>query len=183
MHLHPPDLLAFVDTRPASPTPTSLADLVMDAVRDACARLGVEHARVRVEVPQLTVLVDPAQFTRVLYNLIVNGAQAMRQPGEIVVRAFQYEDRIGIEVIDSGTGLSPAARARLFEPFYSTKTSGVGLGLAFVKRVVVRHHGEVRLEPAPSGGTIAIIELPALPDVARPISRPALGWATRRRAS
>jgi signal transduction histidine kinase len=71
--------------------------------------------------------------------------------------------RVEIEVADSGPGLDPEVRERVFEPFFSTKTAGSGLGLALVKKIAEDHGGGVRLDSEPGAGTRAILWLPAHP--------------------
>jgi len=94
---------------------------------------------------------------------VENALQAVGEDGSIRVRLRSAEDgrRAEIEIEDSGTGIDPAVKDRLFEPFFSTKTSGSGLGLALVKRIAEDHGGGVSLETAPGRGTRAVLWLPA----------------------
>jgi signal transduction histidine kinase len=136
-----------------------VADAVaMARTRPACARIAL-----RVDVPDIAVRADRAHLTRTLFNLILNGAQAMSAAGEISIRASVTGDRWQVEVADQGPGLSSEARARLFEPFFSTKSQGVGLGLAFAKRVVLLQGGTIELRCPPGGGTTAVLNLPIEP--------------------
>jgi signal transduction histidine kinase len=93
-------------------------------------------------------------------------------------------DRVEIAVADSGPGLDPEVRDRIFEPFFSTKTAGSGLGLALVKKIAEDHGGGVRLESEPGAGTRAILWLPAqtrTEDATAPASEAAEAATTRER--
>jgi len=96
-------------------------------------------------------------------EMIDSALQAVGEEGTIQVRLRSAEDgrRAVIEIEDSGAGVDSSVKDRLFEPFFSTKTSGSGLGLALVKRIAEDHGGGVALEPAPRRGTRAILWLPA----------------------
>ena len=76
------------------------------------------------------------------------------------MKASVSEGSAAIEVTDSGPGLAPEAQAKLFTPFFTTRPRGIGLGLAFVKKVVDRHGGSVRVENRGGKGVAARIELP-----------------------
>jgi signal transduction histidine kinase len=104
--------------------------------------------------------VDPEQFQQVVVNVLLNAIQASPRGGRVSVRYRRDEDRGVIEVTDQGPGVPPEAAARLFEPFFTTKERGSGLGLAISQRIVSAHGGEIRLEPAPGGGTRVEIGLP-----------------------
>jgi signal transduction histidine kinase len=104
---------------------------------------------------------DRRLFERAVVNLLENALQAVGDSGRITVRLRRVEGgRLQIEVEDSGPGVVPEIRDRVFEPFFSTKTSGSGLGLALVKRIAEDHGGGVSLEDAPGGGTRAVLWLP-----------------------
>jgi signal transduction histidine kinase len=101
---------------------------------------------------------DRARFSRVLYKLFQNAITAMLGQGKVWVRAQQYPDVIVVEIQDSGNGPSNAVRDSLFEPFVTTKRSGLGLGLTFCQEVVRRHGGSIELaESSTSGATFRIV--------------------------
>jgi signal transduction histidine kinase len=94
-----------------------------------------------------------------MWNLLRNAAEAA--PGEpIVVEARSEGAQAVVRVRDRGPGIAPDYRARMFEPFFSTKEGGTGLGLATVHRIVEAHHGVIEIDSAPSGGTTVSIRLP-----------------------
>jgi signal transduction histidine kinase len=109
------------------------------------------------------IRVDRRLIERALVNLLENALQAVGDAGSIRVSLRPRDDgrRVEIEVRDSGPGVSPEVRNRIFEPFFSTKTSGSGLGLALVKKIAEDHGGGVTLESAPGEPTCARLWLPA----------------------
>lgn len=107
------------------------------------------------------VTVDPGQFQQVFYNLIRNAYQAL--PGEngritLCTRFNDYEYVISIE--DNGTGISPDHMGAIFEPYRTTKSSGSGLGLLIVRRIIREHGGEIEILSDPDEGTSILIHLP-----------------------
>jgi signal transduction histidine kinase len=97
---------------------------------------------------------------RALLNLVENALQAVGERGTITVHVRPGPGRVELEVEDSGPGLEPEARDRIFEPSFSTKTSGSGLGLALVKKIAEDHGGGVSLTSAPGTPTRAVLWLP-----------------------
>jgi hypothetical protein len=115
--------------------------------------------------PDLPIVqADPDQMKRVVVNLIDNAAEALEQSlrKEIWVRSMLAPDRDVVEITieDSGPGITPEAKERLFLPYFSTKRSGTGLGLAIVNRIIAEHHGAIRVEENFPTGTKFVIELP-----------------------
>jgi signal transduction histidine kinase len=142
--------------------PQDPAALLADVVRPYQAALpqGVTLALECAAAPG--VLADRRLLERAIVNLLENALQAAGQGGRIAVRLrCPALERVEIEVADSGPGLDPEVRDRVFEPFFSTKTAGSGLGLALVKKIAEDHGGGVRLDSEPGAGTRAILWLPA----------------------
>jgi signal transduction histidine kinase len=96
---------------------------------------------------------------------------------EIVARPWSGPSSLRIEVADSGPGIEPAHREKVFTPYFSTKPRGTGLGLAIVQRIVVEHHGSIRVGDNVGGGARFIIEIPGeqTPGEARADARLATG--------
>ena len=99
---------------------------------------------------------------RVLMNLIDNAREAIEGTGEIVVRTrFDKSANTAVlEVSDTGRGIPPEDKAKLFEPYFSRKKSGTGLGLAIVTNIVSDHNGYIKVRDNEPKGTTFIIELP-----------------------
>jgi two-component system nitrogen regulation sensor histidine kinase NtrY len=109
------------------------------------------------------VRVDPEQMKRVMINLIDNAIEAMGRQGMIVIETARdvSNSLVRIVVADTGPGIPPAERDKLFLPYYSTKGRGSGLGLAIVRRIVAEHGGSIDVTDNVPSGTRFIIELPA----------------------
>jgi signal transduction histidine kinase len=117
------------------------------------------------------VLIEKAQFTRLLMNLVLNASEAMPQGGPIrirlapVTRTGKRRERcrfVLLEVIDKGAGMDEATRERVFEPYFTTKPKGTGLGLAVVRQIMDRAGGTVRVLSDPDRGTTMQMFFPAI---------------------
>ncbi|MCP3978948.1 MAG: HAMP domain-containing protein [bacterium] len=126
---------------------------------------GLEDVEWDVRVPPDLgpVKLDPEQMRRVLINLIDNAVSAMDGKGRLSISAERHagEGLLRVEVADSGPGIPPGDRDKMFSPYFSTKKRGTGLGLAIVHRVVTDHHGKIRVEDNRPGGANFVIEIPA----------------------
>jgi PAS domain S-box-containing protein len=114
-------------------------------------------------VPQVLVApVDGQKMRQVITNLVENALDAAdRRPGAAVeVRGEAHDGRIVLEVADTGVGMTPDQRERMFLPFFTTKPTGTGLGLAIVKKIVDLHGGEIDVQSAPGRGTRVRVALP-----------------------
>ncbi len=126
-------------------------------------------ARGRIEVrreiaPDLhKVRVDPTLVRHVLTNLVSNAVDAMHGAGRLVVQAARRGDMLALSVADSGPGLGPEERKRVFEPFYTTKPKGkgTGLGLAISREIAAALHGRLEVESAPGEGSPFTLTVPA----------------------
>jgi two-component system, NtrC family, nitrogen regulation sensor histidine kinase NtrY len=106
------------------------------------------------------ISLDPDLFHRVVSNLVLNAIDAMPQGGTLTLRTRNTGDRARLEISDTGTGLTPEERERIFTPYYTTKQHGTGLGLAVVQSVVSDHHGTISVNSETGRGTTFIIDLP-----------------------
>jgi two-component system sensor histidine kinase HydH len=152
-------LLDMIRDRPLVRESVKLGDLV-ESIRSA---LPIPP-RVRVvvdgigELPPLNL--DQTHMRQALRNLIENGVQAVTPEGEVFVFGRVDQAAVEIAVEDTGPGVDPEVRRRLFEPLVTTKTNGIGLGLALVKRIVTRHGGEITYFPRDGGGSRFVVRLP-----------------------
>jgi two-component system sensor histidine kinase HydH len=108
---------------------------------------------------------DRQLIERVLYNLLLNAAQASPPQGSVTVKTRQVanaaeDDTVEIDVIDRGSGIAPKDRESIFNPFFTTKSSGVGLGLAIVSKIVDEHGGRITVESEPGAGSVFRVFLP-----------------------
>ena len=104
---------------------------------------------------------DPEQIHRALRNLILNALDAMPAGGTLGVRTEKLEQKVALEISDTGAGLTPEECERLFTPYYTTKQHGTGLGLAIVQSVVSDHKGTITVQSEPGKGATFRIELRA----------------------
>jgi len=132
-----------------------LVDETIDAMRPAAAAKGVAvHARLAAGLAPVTA--DPERLQRVLFNLIQNAIRHTPADGSVTVFAEPFDDRLEVEVADTGPGIAPDERDRIFEPFHrggehTAGSDGAGLGLAISRAIVEAHGGRIWLEPAGLG--------------------------------
>jgi len=106
------------------------------------------------------VLLDPEQFRQVLANLLDNAVEASPENGLVVLTVDWEGAEVVVAVTDEGSGLPVEDSELLFQPFYSTKGRGSGVGLAMVQRIVTDHGGSVRLETKRPHGVRAVVRIP-----------------------
>jgi two-component system sensor histidine kinase PilS (NtrC family) len=114
--------------------------------------------------PALEWTVDPQQFRQAVWNLCLNALEAMPDGGELRVGAAVVGSRLEVRVNDTGEGITREDLDHIFEPFFSTKSDGSGLGLALVHRILQDHGGEVQVESAPGSGSVFTLRIPAFRD-------------------
>ena len=126
-------------------------------------RAEKQHVAVRVELPptDLNVVADGEQFRQVVVNLCLNALDAMPTGGTLSLSARRGRGRVEIEIADTGPGIPLAILPRLFEPFVSSKDTGLGLGLVISKRIIEDHGGTIGAANRPGGGATFFITLPA----------------------
>lgn len=150
----------------ANPAPTfvavPLAELLHDVVRPYEAGLGA-HTRITIDVPPGVppARADRTLLARALTNLVENALQAMPDGGELRLAAAHTPPEVTIEVTDQGIGMTAEALARAFEPHFSTKTGGSGLGLANARRNIESCEGTIAATSTPGRGTTMNVRLRA----------------------
>lgn len=135
------------------------ADRVLEAARPALERAGVRVDR-RYEGGLPSIQGDPGNLEMALGNVVENAVEAMDRGGVLTVALASEGDRVRIEVSDTGCGIAKAALPHVFDPFYTSKMTGAGMGLTMVHRIVTRHGGEVDLTSQPGAGTTVTLHLP-----------------------
>lgn len=171
------DLLDFARTRPSQVESSNVLKLIENSLNNCSVPLTVViHKEIPENLPP--VLVDPRQIEQVLHNLIINGIQAMPDGGVLVVAArtvaglqekyleFQAVNMepggnfVEITVSDSGVGISPENMSKLFQPLFTTKPKGIGLGLVVCKNLVEANNGMISVTSEFGTGTIFTVILP-----------------------
>jgi len=145
------------------------ADVDLNAVvRETGQLLAVQ---LREQHVQLTLVLDPqlppfrgsaSGLRQVVLNLATNALQAMPGGGNLScqTRSNPAGTEVELEITDTGQGIDPTTRARLFEPFFTTRAAGTGLGLALCREIVMQHHGQIELLPVEPHGTRCRVQLP-----------------------
>jgi signal transduction histidine kinase len=108
---------------------------------------------------------DAELMERVFYNLLLNAAQASAEEGAITVKTRAVDGTAEVAVIDRGPGVDPKIMEQIFNPFFTTKPDGVGLGLAIVSKIVDEHGGRITVESEPAKGTVFRVYLPIQPKI------------------
>ncbi len=155
------DLLDYARPRPPEKQPLDLAATVSELVRVFENDKELDGTRLEVEAgAAVMVSADSAQLRQVLWNLVRNAAQASPAGAPIHIAVMSRAGFAELLVQDHGAGIPPEHRARIFEPFFSTKKGGSGLGLAVVHRIVEDHHGRIEVRSPTGGGTLMLVRLP-----------------------
>jgi len=151
---------------------TSLRELVARSVNLARAQvtnaIGSEkQVKIDFEAPEDPVMIsiDPGQIEDAVLNLIINAIEAVDVDGQVTIRLSTPQDdaeEIAIEVSDNGTGISEPDLSKVFDPFFTTRQSGTGLGLPSVRRIARLHGGGVDVESSPGQGSVFTIRLPLI---------------------
>jgi signal transduction histidine kinase len=158
------DLLSATRPRMLTLGPVPLADVVQRAIQSLGPALAEGRVEIRLEGADHwpKVLADTDQLLQVFLNLFQNAIQAIPGAGEVRVRVHPADaSRVEIEIADNGVGIEPEHLPHLFEPFYTTRPKGTGLGLFVAHGIVQRHGGSIDVSSEPGEGTRFRIVLPA----------------------
>jgi two-component system, NtrC family, sensor histidine kinase PilS len=176
------DFLAYARPRPLQYADIDIHKLIsgtLDLLRNGLPEESVVAMRTEFMSPVATIVIDPQGIRQVLWNLCLNALEAMSHQGTLTVRTTLQESietpprshvesltvtqGLLMEVIDTGPGMPLEVKEKVFEPFYSTKDGGSGLGLATVERIIYNHKGRVEVDSRLGHGTTVRIYLPFLP--------------------
>jgi C4-dicarboxylate-specific signal transduction histidine kinase len=143
---------------PISPLIKETLELLLVATRTEGIRIKAPD-----ELPDINVLADKIQIQQVLLNLMRNAVEAVadRERKEVALFIEAHGDTVLISVADNGPGLADEVKDRLFQPFVSTKKTGMGIGLSICRTIITAHNGRLWAEPNPAGGTIFRVTLRA----------------------
>ncbi len=132
---------------------------VLDSVR---TKIVSQHVKVHKKLnAELSIInVDNEQIKRVFSNVMINAVESMPEKGEMTIVTENDRDNFILKIKDTGGGIPEEDIIRIFDPFFSTKSSGVGLGLSICYGIVVSHDGTIAVESKPYYGTIFTISLP-----------------------
>lgn len=156
------DFLAFA--RPGRPRfrqvdVSTLVDQIVEKFQLREAESGVEiHSEVPAELYHETM--DPDMFSRVITNILKNAVEAVAGEGEVFVKVSVEDETLEVKIDDSGDGIQPESMEKLFEPFFTTRSKGTGLGLAYAMQVVKAHNGNITARNRRDKGACFTVRIP-----------------------
>lgn len=152
--------------KPSSPEKkeTLLQELINDTVQFMTSQANLQDTVLKTELcePPMMIFIDGVQIKQVLINLIQNAIEAMPDGGEVDIRlALDTENNYAeISICDTGVGIDEEQLKEIFNPFFTTKDNGLGLGLSICYRIIENHNGKIQIKSTSSGGTQFIILIP-----------------------
>jgi signal transduction histidine kinase len=160
------DFLRFARIKDLPLEPTDLAKIVEEMIdffgpTAKAANIDIK-AYLPADLPAVGLNAD--MFKQALLNLMLNAEQAMPEGGALTIQSGVTDGQVCLSLIDTGQGITADVAAHIFEPFYSTKPGGSGLGLPTTRRIIEAHHGTIEVQSEVGKGTKFTIHLP----VARP---------------
>ena len=132
---------------------------VCELLRPEAAARDIEISS-HVEDSLPPVMADPVRLTQALLNVVINAIQAVERKGRVEVSASVADGRVSVVVSDNGPGIPPEKLASIFDPYFTTKTEGSGLGLWIAQQIVTAHGGNLEARNGASGGAVVTMQLP-----------------------
>ena len=157
------DFLRFARPQEARRAPADIRDVVQHVgalIREDRSRGARVDVKVAVDPAVPRFAFDRDQLTQVLWNVALNGVQAMNGRGRLTLDVAREDHHVALAVSDTGPGIPRDMLPRVFEPFYSAKPNGSGLGLTIAERIVTAHGGRIDIDAAPGGGTRVTMRFP-----------------------
>lgn len=159
------DFLQFARAGSIESKSTDLNQLVQEFIefyQPQAKDLGIEISpHLAANLPPVNI--DIRLFRQVLTNLSRNAQEAMPKGGVLELQTYTRADRVMLEIIDTGEGMTAETQSKMFDAFYSTKQDGTGLGLPTVRKIVEAHQGTIHCDSEPGRGTRFSISLPMAP--------------------
>ncbi len=153
-------LLGFARTKAPLRRPVDVNDILRGAILQTARPENVEVAR-QLDEMLPTILADPDQLMQVFGNIILNGFQAMPEGGRLAIKSATLDPGwVAISFTDTGLGISEENRKKLFEPLFTTKARGIGLGLAITMTLVEEHSGDILVYSEAGKGSTFTVRLP-----------------------
>ncbi len=153
------DLFNLLRTRPAEREEITVSELSVEVLRSRQPPGNVK-ATTKIAANLPPVFVDPGQIRQVLANLVANAYQAMPEGGELTLSIQAEQERVHVAIADTGGGISPETMPKIFEPLFTTRAKGIGLGLAVSKNLVEINGGSIKVESTEGQGSTFTVSLP-----------------------
>ncbi|MFZ3110976.1 MAG: ATP-binding protein [Rectinemataceae bacterium] len=148
-----------MDIRLMSENPGPIIEEIAELILPEAERSGIDvQLSIAKDLPR--VLLDKRHIKQALLNLIQNAMAAMADGGTLTIKAENVSDEIRISIADTGTGIPEGLLTKIFEPYFTTKKSGTGLGLTITFKIIKEHSGDISLESKEGSGSIFTIHLP-----------------------
>ncbi|MHC1724425.1 MAG: PAS domain-containing sensor histidine kinase [Syntrophobacteraceae bacterium] len=156
------DIEAYCKLRHPVPQPIHIVSAAEASLRSFSDRLESQGIRLSMDFPGQTppIEADGELLRLALGKVLLNAIEAMPNGGTLELNLVPYPDCLVLAVKDSGVGIQPEDLPNVFDPFFTSKTSGSGLGLATVHRIISEHSGEIEIDSIPGEGTEVRIRLP-----------------------
>ena len=154
------DLLGFSRTRPPAIVPSDMNKVVEDTLEVVEIPENMKLVKeLGADLPH--AMADPDQIQQVFVNLSLNAIQAMPEGGQLKIATRKKDDFIEVEFRDTGCGIPEENIQKLYDPFFTTKARGIGLGLAVTQGIIERHNGAIKVKSEVGKGTTFVVKLPA----------------------
>jgi len=153
------DLLSFSRVGKPAVSPARIETVINDAITHTPIPENITlNKNIVVGLPEIQI--DTDQIRQVLVNMMINAIQAMPEGGKLTIAAREKDRFLEVEIADTGTGIPQEIIGKIFDPLYTTKAKGIGLGLAVCKSIIDRHEGQIDVVSKVGEGTTFMIKLP-----------------------
>jgi signal transduction histidine kinase len=155
------DFLRFARVKDLVLAPTDLGKLLEEMIDFFGPTARAANIDIKCYIPSdlSPLTLDQELFRQALLNLMLNAEQAMPQGGELTIQAAREPGGISLSLIDTGKGMTPEVLAKVFQPFFTTRPGGNGLGLATTRKIIEAHGGRIEVQSEPGRGTKFTIHL------------------------
>jgi signal transduction histidine kinase len=153
------DLLSFSRVAKPAVSPVKVESIIKDALNHVAVPESVELVT-DVDPALPMVMVDAGQIQQVFVNVILNALEAMPEGGRLEIRARGKDVVVTVEFTDTGGGIPETVLGKVFEPLFTTKSKGIGLGLAMSKNIMERHGGDIKVKSKEGEGATFTLSLP-----------------------
>ena len=156
------NFLQAIQPRPPNLSETNLAEVLGEVLRVQQGEFKDRGIAIEAETPSdlPRVMADRDQLKQVFFNITKNALEAMQPGGKLKIRSRSDDDSVYLLIGDSGAGIKQEDLIRLFQPYFTTKSTGHGLGLMIAQRIMREHGGHLGLESQPGVGTVVTLQFP-----------------------